>query len=131
MSYLITDNCYLLCPAHAQRRRRGGNSVGMRKALASEVTEQGGTCIDCQAYGPPVVSSIRVGGEAFCVEDPDGNLIEELVASEQCDSCGSTRDDGSQAPFVVRSDGGGSYYACEQCGAKYDIGRTPDEETVF
>lgn len=131
MTYVLTDNCYLLCPVHARRWRNGGNTVGMRPALASEVEEQGGVCIDCQDFGPPVVASIRVGGEAHCVQYADGTLLEKIVASEQCGGCGSTGDDGSQAPFLLRRSGGSSYYTCERCGTEYRIGRTSDTETVF
>jgi len=78
------------------------------------------------------VLSIRVGGEAHCVQDEDGNLLDAILASEQCDECGSTRpDDGSQAPFVLGESGGSPCYYCEQCGSRYRIRRTLARETVF
>jgi len=77
------------------------------------------------------VFSICVGGEAHCVEDDDGELLDSILASEQCDGCGSTRPDGSQAPLVLGASGGSACYFCEQCGARYRIRRTLARETVF
>jgi len=132
MPYLISaDGHLLLCPAHGERPRHGARFVGLRAATSDEVARLGGECADCVDHGPAVVASIRVGGEAHCVQDADGNLVDEILASEQCDSCGSTRDDGSQAPFVLGASGGSACYICEQCGAEYRIGRTADTETVF
>jgi len=77
------------------------------------------------------VFSICVNGEPHCVEDEDGNLLDSILASEQCDECGSTLPDGSQAPFVLRASGGSACYFCEKCGARYWIRRTLASETVF
>ncbi len=128
---LITENAYVLCPLHAERWRRGGWDGHMHRALRWELEEAGSKCVDCLEFGPAVVRSIRVAGEAHCVEDSDGALKEELVASEQCDSCGSTREDGSQAPFVLDETGAEPVYACDACGATYRIVHTSDTETVF
>lgn len=120
-----------LCPAHAARRRKARTSLTLRPALTSQAAEHSWLCDDCDLYGPPLVASIRVAGEAHCVQDDDGNLVDEIVATEQCDSCGSTRDDGSQAPLVLGASKGSACYICDQCGAEYRMGRISDEETVF
>jgi hypothetical protein len=77
------------------------------------------------------VFSICVSGVAHCVEDDDGELLDSILASEQCDRCGSTHPDGHQAPLVLGASGGRPCYFCEQCGARYRIGRTLARETVF
>jgi hypothetical protein len=125
MNYLLTDTGRLLCPAHAARWRKAHPS------LTLQPDEYGWLCDDCDLYGPPLVASIRVAGVAHCVQDDEGNLVDEIVATEQCDSCGSTRDDGSQAPLVLGASGGSACYICDRCGAEHRIRRTSDEETVF
>ena len=82
-------------------------------------------------WAEPGVKSITVGGEAHCVQDDDGNLVREIMATEPCDSCGSTRDDSCQAPFVLGASGGTPLYMCSNCGAEYQIGRTAEAETAF
>jgi len=77
------------------------------------------------------VFSICVGGEPQCVEDEEGNLLYSILASEQCDECGSTLPDGGQASFVLGASGGSPCYFCEKCGTMYRIRRTLARETVF
>lgn len=130
MTDMYVSNGSLLCQTHA-RRQAGHRPSGQHLASVYELLELGNTCEDCTLYGPPVVRAIRVGGEAHCVEGADGKLREEIVASEQCDACGSTREAGSQAPFFLDESRPMPEYRCERCGARYRIIHSLDTETVF
>ena len=76
------------------------------------------------------VMAIKVGGEWHCVDDGDGDLLDSVTLTEQCDSCGSPK----QAPFMlfmVQPAYIQPLYECGYCGFQPEMKMMDQDEVVF